>query len=549
MRKWIATLLTFLLLMGMAIPAGAEGAPSAVLTETGYKSISWVPDGTVLQEYDGSGNSYLYSITGELLTEAIYSNFWGVGQLIQARLNALDSVNSYGALDQSGQVQIPFQYGALEARGQKWVLALALTPSDSEGDRQVNGAPYDIARVDVYYVNGSARLVGKLDRSQYVASKDFNDYINIQARDTEIVSTYSSDFELLGTGMTSIWDQTYVPRNDGVWEEDDGFCLTDAAGDVILLQDYESVERFRAGYAAVLRDGLWGMIDENGTEVVPPEFDEIIWFSDTPRNEAHAWGNSMVSYGYAALRRGEEICFADLANGNVWNTGYTLDDMTASNASGLVWGDDYCVHILAADGTNTTLSKLNAITIETGGWDIDVASHTCGFFWTLISENGRKGLIDWHGNEVIPCEYDKLDISVDGQYALAKRDAGENGTVYGIYRLIYPTPEPKAEPESTATQELEPESEPTATQEPEPEIDSTAIRTLLSGAKELLELNAIVNRDAAVTLLNRALELMGESDTAQRSMIEVAVQALEADVKANTKVAIRLLDEVLALLD
>ncbi len=71
----------------------------------------------------------------------------------------------------------------------------------------------------------------------------------------------------------------------------------DCRGNWLITTDYEYCYTFTDGYARVYKDGLWGYIDEKGTEVVPPSFFDCGEY----RNGLAPYSVDGITYGYIAL--------------------------------------------------------------------------------------------------------------------------------------------------------------------------------------------------------------------------------------------------------
>lgn len=56
--------------------------------------------------------------------------------------------------------------------------------------------------------------------------------------------------------------------------------LLDAEGEIFIKPEYEEVEIFANGMAAVKKNGLWGFIDSSGFERIAPKYKDRGWFSE-----------------------------------------------------------------------------------------------------------------------------------------------------------------------------------------------------------------------------------------------------------------------------
>lgn len=143
-------------------------------------------------------------------------------------------------------------------------------------------------------------------------------------------------------------------KYDGKW----GYLLLDntAENDGVLSWDiepqYENAERFTEQFAAVMKDGKYGMINENGEIVIPFEYDSIKYRSFTyfPASENGEWyfingSNEKVfgpfedaesyEYGFAAVKKDGKWGFID-KNG-LDATAYVYDEAYSVEDDGCAW--------------------------------------------------------------------------------------------------------------------------------------------------------------------------------------------------------------------
>lgn len=545
MKRWMAWMLAVLMLWTAvptcALGAAASGAGRAILIQTMSGEVSWIRNSGLLQVLAGNGAYGVYTPQGVMLTGSVYSELSGAYSVIIARDARSSSINCYGLLDSSGQVLAPFQYGAIRFLSERWMAALVVETADGgTGDMELDGVACNVVRTDLYALD-PVRQLASLDRLPLSDIAEQDGCLNIRARDTGLVSTYSPAFELLGSGLNSLSDWTYAPQSP-------------------VAADGAEVIASVGGYAALKRDGRIGIVSADGGEVVPAEYDHLLLFGGARYTADGGWGCNPWDSGYAVLLKDDMVCFADLANRTVWNTGIASDAIAMNGASGIYTAADGSIHILAADGVDWTLEAQN---------NADMAPRTNGYFVQQMDAQGRIGLIDWHGNPAIPCRYAELQFSADGAYVLA--DAG-NGS-FDVYQLVYPavqmsgtpsdasTPVPAAAeaPVTAPASTPIPAVTPAPTEAPEATLiptlpnsagsDATAsAAALVSGAKELLELGARVNRDAAVAMLVRAIELLDDSNPAACSILQGVCSALNEDGAQNGEMAVQLLEEALGML-
>lgn len=104
----------------------------------------------------------------------------------------------------------------------------------------------------VKYFNSGYALVLKDDQWQYIDKQ--NQVLEIPATEDKLY-----DFE------------------DGVafWRNGDKVGLLGTDGKLVLEPTYTSIKDIKNGHAKVEKNGLWGMIDTSGKEVIPTEYEDI----------------------------------------------------------------------------------------------------------------------------------------------------------------------------------------------------------------------------------------------------------------------------------
>ena len=236
--------------------------------------------------------------------------------------------------------------------------------------------------------------------------------------------------------------------------------------------------------------------------------------------------------------------------------------------------------LVAADGVETVLPEYNSMY---------VLDFTSGIYYKVTDADYNYGIIDWHGNEVLPCKYSSINISGDGQYVLACEDY----SITYLYRLSYPNAggaaaeapaaeAPAAEDtadettdaiggigsslgnllgggsaeetpaEDTATEEI-PADEPVTEEAPveAPEADASADYSsalgLITSAVTLLNTDAAANGSAAVSLIETAVGMLAGRDDVT-GLLDSAATLLGLDSAANATAALSLIESAVALL-
>ena len=174
-----------------------------------------------------------------------------------------------------------------------------------------------------------------------------------------------------------------------------GMRLVDAEGNVLVPEGFDSIGMVYDGYVTVEQDDLYGLYDlAGGKLVVPCEYDEIYDFG-------LATIYRYVYNGYVCVEKDGKVGFVD-TNGQVTcELKYGAAGVTQHGCTITVTDLDGSIYIVAADGTQT----------QTDFDEVDEYSGGDGSL-LIVSKNDAYGLVDWHGNEVLPLEYASYDITI-----------------------------------------------------------------------------------------------------------------------------------------
>ena len=540
MKRRATLLLAVLLCLTLALPAMAE--TGATLVRNDLTDGRWVY-GTNLLRIAGNDGYGLASIDGTMLTGMLYTNLSGEKGYVKAAQNNADPVNAFGVFDTRGNIVVPFQYGDVRLESNEWALGVVLTASTADNYDYKNSSGdtfFVIQSVDVYHLP-EGQLLATLSRDQFLDADVVNHCLNIQDRTTSVISCYDAAFNQVGTDLKYLYDDTYAPA-DFTYPKENGQCgIVDAAGNVIMQPSFSYVNDYKRGYFQVSTGDKVGLVDMSGNVVVPAEYEKIKSSSYASVDETGST-SAYVCGGYACVVLDGKLGYVD-TNGNVTCTptyGEKNFDLNNGMSATLMDLEDK-THIIAADGVETVLE----------GYDkVYCLDYTGGAFYQVSTDAGR-GIIDWHGKEILPCQYDSIYTSADGQYALVS----VNYDHYEIYQLTYPTageaaaapaPEAPAEPAPEAPAEPAPE----APAEPAPEApaaDNSAVIGLLNSAITLLNADASANAGSIVTILNTAVTSLGGNESVA-GLLNSAITLLNADAAANASSVVTILSSALAQL-
>ena len=447
MKKVLAIILAAMLCLGVIAAAQGETSLRQVYQYTVEGNFSQIYDSNYFVCYGDDGYG-LMSLDGKMLTEKVYDTIsTEYGYFITSPYGKKDIE---GVLNAEGQVVIPFEYGRLSILNDTWGLGIRLKGTD-------------IDSVDVYNLK-EGKLMGTLTRGNYDRARASGDYLNIQRRSGE-VEQYDGSFQLVGKtyslstfpneeepvqrtfyeeGKYGLLDEKgeqeiLPPQFDYIMDFEDGLArvendgkygLIDENGSIIAEPQFDSIWDFEGGFAQVEKDGKFGLIDCSGNLVVPVEFDGIKYNSS--RIPVTYSGQPNAVFGYAMVVLDGKTAFYSLAENRLTTEfKYEEDDVYANGVSQFIEGDDGEYIILAGDGAETGLDAFDFC---------DHLPYSLGrYYFVRDGESQKAGVVDWHGQEVLPCAYYDILMTADGRYLVAYEDETKNVTVYEVTDEFIPS--------------------------------------------------------------------------------------------------------------
>jgi hypothetical protein len=170
----------------------------------------------------------------------------------------------------------------------------------------------------------------------------------------------------------------------------DGVCgLMDKSGKTTFFPQYEIVYKYYSTYLLVKRDGKFGCIRNDGTEVIPIIYDQIGFFSSghVPVKNGEKW-QILDSLGRSVVDSNIVLGYNSVHDFYVEFEGYYSD--TTRNAKKPKKG---ILHLSRGVVVPPVYDEL-------AGWFSD------GLCWA--KRNGKQGFVSDAGIEKIPLEYDEL---------------------------------------------------------------------------------------------------------------------------------------------
>lgn len=290
-----------------------------------------------------------------------------------------------GYIDRFGNVKIPMRYVSADTFSQGF--AVVWTTFEKCGYIDTNGN----ALTPQKYVWAKAFENGY---GQAAVTNDNVVFVDKNGKESEIVSVGA-----------------YFRDNRAAMAKEGKIGYIDYSGKFVVAPIYDGAEPFGTGLATVQKQGLWGVIDTLGKEIVPCKYEYIALSFD--KNEMCAFGIN----GKSGLMRLDGTILLEPKYDKIRNK---FDDgfwiYTQNGLEGLI----------SADGKVLTPPIYD-------GWNVGFARGHQG-----VRQNQLWGVIDKKGKTIAPCRYSGqvafYHIKDDGsqQLAAAERGLAQIGRKFGI---------------------------------------------------------------------------------------------------------------------
>ena len=389
----------------------AQDGCAALLTEAGEEIV---PLGQYADLIDlgGEGDAWrcaagvrtdagiLYGLmdaTGALRTSCAYSSIRRAGTVF-----LIAAEDRMGAINAQGEVVLPMEYTQLVAFDEAHFLALRSDPYDAEPD-------------EIYAVNARAET-----RS--------------------------------ATGCRAENGLNPVKSGRMLWQDADTerYGYMNAEGESVIAADYPQARPFQGDWAEALQDGLWGVLNTDGSWNIEPRY---AWIE---RLQGGAVAIGLLPEGGFELRSlaedgGETLVFpqefsADIVNDKVvlrsaeetrillpdgqllWSGAANAQVFAGCGDSLLLmdgqWGDS-CAALLYADGRLSAARWQWLVPLD-GAHYAQVQMEATRYYSYHLKRDKNKinyrsfryGVIDAQGGEVLPCAYDSVALVVENRYLL-----------------------------------------------------------------------------------------------------------------------------------
>ena len=389
---------------------------------------------------------------------------------------------------------------------------------------------YLISTVDFYFLP-EARLAGSLPRTNYSNARAYGEVINIEDRATSTVTAYDKNFAPLGT-VRYTSDNSFAPHYSS-FSSNGQQGLMDPDGNIVMNPAYRYVSTdVYGGYFTVSTGDKYGLADLSGNVVIPADYDRIKYCYYAPGVAGEGKGDYAYSvFGYVCVENNNKLGYYSLAAGETCPPKYASTNLDNNGASALFTDMAGNINILAADGVETMLEGFERVS------DLD---YTGGMYYRTTNADYDYGMIDWHGVEILPCEYNTLSTSGSGRYLLTQKTYKDPYIVYALdYSAFEAAPAP-AVVEQPATDPAQVTEQP-ATQQPA-EGSNSAVVLIIDQAIAMLSTNPTLS----ATLLDSAALMLQDNPNAL-AIVNSAATLLRAD-SANAETVSTLLTTLKTLL-
>lgn len=329
-----------------------------------------------------------------------------------------EAVNGLAIYKNDGTKVSDYAYGSITVYDSRWVAGIVLADApEGEKDLTVNKVNYLIGQWDLYFVSEEGvSLVASLDRQQFASAKQHGDYISIQNRDGE-TTAYDRQFKPVLKELKDVKTSYYQVKNYQIISK-----LTNKAIAFGFTEVAEADLPTRSVLIATALglDGekIQGILDTDGNELMPTEY-KVVTMGDPYVVVANASGlrglyslaehrlvvpceftnivasttsvNQYVNNGYVCVEKDGLRGFVDARTCTVTCPPAYNSRIAKAYGSSIAFDGETGFVLIAGDGTRTELHDVTEIPATNGDGTLLVAK-----------KNGFYGMIDWHGNEVLP---------------------------------------------------------------------------------------------------------------------------------------------------
>ena len=543
MKKALSLLLALALCLCLTCTALAEVTFTSIATMSDGRFIY---DSSLIRVQQNDGYHVL-RVDGTDVTGQAYGNnpTYVYGYIYAALANG--GLNSFGVFDEQGNLLVPYQYGVVDILSKDWVVAIKISETSSTDYDYTassdNTKHFVIDSVDIYNLTKGA-CVGTLARDGYKDADDVYNVINIEDR-KGVITSYDADFNALGTVKYS-FDSDYATPDYTTYRENGRYGIKDAAGNIVMEPSYSSIDAFYGDYATVYNGEKYGLINDKGELIVPTQFDRVRRNYYGPYDR-ETGSDGYEAAGYFCVLSDGKVGFVNMKGEVTCEPKYSEKIMDVYGASALYTDMENQMHLLSADNVDTIVNYKYFHCLE----------GSSGLLFKATSEDNKYGVVDWHGNVVLPCEYTNISLSGDGRYLLVLKDYK---SMYELFSVDYgletaATAQTAAAAQGAANARSAISSLTSGTQEQQAPAVEVPVQTTsgLTDAKvivgsiiTLLEADAAANKLTITMLLDDVLVL--SQDAGVQTIVTSVKTLIETDAATNAATAVTLLRSIETLL-
>lgn len=225
--------------------------------------------------------------------------------------------------------------------------------------------------------------------------------------------------------------------NDTLW----GFIDIDSSLVIDCIYDYAST--FEYGFALVKKDGLKGIINKSGKEVLSPQYDYLIARYQTPEEKEMLFMYRQdSSWGFASLEKGE-LC--RLKVDSLFNFKYGFATAKMDNKMALVRYDGKQLTAFKYDWISSFNEGVAGVQLNDKSGFINeegeeiiplIYDNYQGFFEGVgcVKKGSKWGVIDTGNNIILPFKYDEVyDLWEDGNFTIKNKNTEKCVTLAQLY--------------------------------------------------------------------------------------------------------------------
>lgn len=434
----------FLMIAVLSVPLAALG--ETVRLEPLHQYVPKITPvtgfGQVIMTEKQTGLCGVFSTDGEQLTPYLFPTLEKVNYGFFSGTDDEKGINNRALVHISGAVLTDQTYGAFVAYNQHWTAAYVLSEATKKQYEYKRGKQFfNIDRCDLYFFSDEpapCQPVGSLSHDEFSSASVHGNFIAIKDQNGKI-TLYDNEFkaydypmektnspvygineytvvnlatgEAAADGFIAVKEQN---RPDGLWligirynfKGDKVSFVTDAAGNEILQADY-AISSISGDYALVTQNKLKGLYSlESGKLIVPCKFNNIMTSSVST--------DAYVHNGYAAVENGNLRGYVDTRTGEIsCEIKYDRKAVTTIGCSTFWKVEDGVYKLVAADGVETEVHVDS------------IYEKTRGNGYLLVAQKDKLyGVIDWHGNEILPFEHNKIITITDDSRAIIRTGTG-----------------------------------------------------------------------------------------------------------------------------